>query len=71
MVQCPVLLIVGSLDREVIELNRKAIRLLNAPKRLSLVSGATHLFEEPGCLEQVCRLSADWFDVHMHAAKAY
>jgi putative phosphoribosyl transferase len=71
MVHCPVLLIVGSLDREVIEPNREALRLMNVPKRLSLIPGATHLFEEPGCMEQVCRLSADWFEVHMHAVKAY
>ena len=70
-VNCPVLLIVGSLDREVIELNRKALELLASPKRLSLVPGATHLFEEPGCMEQVSRLSADWFEVHMHTANAY
>jgi putative phosphoribosyl transferase len=70
-VRCPVLLIVGSLDREVIELNRGALQLIRAPKRLSLIPGATHLFEEPGCMEQVCKLSADWFEVHMHTAKVY
>ena len=70
-VRCPVLLIVGSLDREVIELNRSALQLIKSPKRLSLVPGATHLFEEPGCMEQVCRLASDWYEVHMHMAKAY
>lgn len=71
MVHCPVLLIVGSLDREVIGLNREALASIDAPKRLSLVPGATHLFEEPGCMEQVCRLSADWFEAHMHPAKTH
>jgi putative phosphoribosyl transferase len=71
MVPCPVLLIVGSHDHEVIEYNLEALRLIKSPKRLSLVPGATHLFEEPGCMEQVCRLSADWFETHMLPVKAY
>lgn len=70
-VQCPVLLIVGSQDHEVIELNREAMRLIKSPKKLSLVPGATHLFEEPGCMEQVCKISSDWFEAHMHTAKAW
>ena len=71
LVQCPVLLIVGSLDHEVIGLNREALKLIRSPKRLSLVPGATHLFEEPGCMEQVCKISSDWFEAHMHTAKAW
>lgn len=71
LVPCPVLLIVGSHDHEVIEYNLEALRLIKSPKRLSLVPGATHLFEEPGCMEQVCRLSADWFETHMLPVKAY
>lgn len=59
-VQIPVLLIVGSEDHEVLALNRKA--LVQLPQgELSLVSGATHLFEEPGALEMVARLAQNWF----------
>lgn len=64
-VRCPVLLIVGGHDELVIELNRQADALLDCPKQLIIVPGATHLFEEPGTLEQVARLAADWFRVHL------
>jgi pimeloyl-ACP methyl ester carboxylesterase len=57
----PTLLIVGGLDDVVIELNRRALRMLPGEKRLEIVPGATHLFEEPGTLEQVSRLARDWF----------
>lgn len=60
-VRCPVLLIVGGHDDVVIELNQQAYALLDCPKELTIVPGATHLFEEPGTLEQVARLAADWF----------
>jgi putative phosphoribosyl transferase len=63
-VQCPVLLIVGGDDTEVLELNRQAAELLAAPHELQVVSGATHLFEEPGKLDEVARLAADWFRRH-------
>jgi putative phosphoribosyl transferase len=59
-VRAPVLLIVGSLDYEVLELNREALSLL-PDGRLDIVSGATHLFEEPGALEKVVEAAADWF----------
>jgi dienelactone hydrolase len=60
-VRAPTLLIVGGLDDVVIELNRQAHALLNCEKKLVIVPGATHLFEEPGTLEQVAKLAADWF----------
>ncbi len=60
-VQAPTLLIVGGEDTQVIELNRLALALLPGDKRLEIVPGATHLFEEPGALEQVARLACDWF----------
>jgi putative phosphoribosyl transferase len=60
-VQVPVLLVVGGADRVVIGLNEQATARLARPE-LTLVPGATHLFEEPGALEQVTELAADWFD---------
>jgi putative phosphoribosyl transferase len=60
-VTAPTLLIVGSDDTQVLELNREALARLRADKRLEVVDGATHLFEEPGTLEEVARLAAEWF----------
>ncbi|OGH68905.1 MAG: hydrolase [Candidatus Magasanikbacteria bacterium RIFCSPLOWO2_02_FULL_44_11] len=57
----PTLLIVGGDDTEVIELNRSAYEYISAPKELAIVPDATHLFEEPGMLEEVARLAAEWF----------
>jgi pimeloyl-ACP methyl ester carboxylesterase len=59
-VKAPTLLIVGGDDKPVIELNREAMEEMKAPVRLEIVPGATHLFEEPGTLEEVSRLAADW-----------
>lgn len=59
-VQAPTLLIVGGNDDVVIDLNQQALRLLSCPKKLVIVPGATHLFEEPGTLEQVADLAKDW-----------
>ncbi len=64
-VQSPTLLIVGGLDDVVIDLNRKAYRKLTCEKHLAIVPGATHLFEEPGTLEEAARLAADWFERHL------
>jgi dienelactone hydrolase len=64
-VQSPTLLIVGGLDDVVIELNRKAYQELTAEKKLLIVPGATHLFEEPGTLQEAARLAADWFKQHL------
>jgi putative phosphoribosyl transferase len=60
-VQAPVLLLVGENDRHVIELNRQAASRLTVEHELSIVPGATHLFEEPGTLEEVSHRAASWF----------
>jgi putative phosphoribosyl transferase len=60
-VRAPTLLLVGDLDREVIELNRLAMAQMTAETKLVIVDGATHLFEESGKLEEVAKLSKDWF----------
>jgi len=60
-VQAPTLLIVGSKDTQVIELNRMALSLLKGEKQIEIIPGATHLFEEPGALEQVAQLASQWF----------
>lgn len=64
-VKAPTLLIVGGQDDEVIELNRTALRQMQAPVELAIVPGATHLFEEPGALEEVERLAARWFTQYL------
>lgn len=65
-VRVPTLLIVGAADGQVVALNRRALDRLGGEKRLELVAGATHLFEEPGALEEVGRLAAEWFSRHLH-----
>jgi dienelactone hydrolase len=65
LVRASTLLIVGSADREVLALNRRAQAHLTAPNQLAVVRGATHLFEEPGTLDEVARLAGDWFIVHL------
>jgi dienelactone hydrolase len=61
-VRAPTLLVVGGDDDVVIELNREALELLGSPtKRLEIIPGASHLFEEPGTLEEVARFASDWF----------
>jgi putative phosphoribosyl transferase len=64
-VQSPTLLIVGGNDDIVIELNREAYAMLKGEKQLVIVPGATHLFEEPGTLEEVARLATDWFQHYL------
>jgi pimeloyl-ACP methyl ester carboxylesterase len=64
-VQSPTLLIVGGHDEVVLELNKEAYRSLRCEKELHIVAGATHLFEEPGALDIVARLAADWFERHL------
>ena len=65
-VTAPTLLIVGERDEPVIAMNRAALHdLACKTKRLEIVPGATHLFEEPGALDRVCELALDWFDVHL------
>lgn len=67
-VRAPTLLIVGGADVEVLALNRHALQQLQCAKRLEVVPGATHLFEEPGTLDTVATLAADWFDAWLHRA---
>ena len=64
-VKAPTLLLVGGLDTEVIELNKQAMAEMSAEKKLVIIPGATHLFEEPGKLEEVAKISADWFLRHL------
>ena len=66
LVDAPTLLIVGGDDVPVIGMNREAFAQMRAEKRLEIIPGATHLFEEPGTLEEVARLAADWFVRHLH-----
>lgn len=64
-VKAPTLLIVGGDDLEVLELNKEALAELSSEKKLTVVPGATHLFEEPGKLEQVAKLAIEWFSEHL------
>ena len=65
-VQSPTLLIVGGNDDVVLQLNRDAYALLKGTKQLVVIPGATHLFEEPGALEEVARLATQWFKRYLH-----
>jgi len=69
-VRAPTLLIVGGLDVAVLGLNNFALDQLRCPKRLAVVPGATHLFEEPGTLEQASRLACDWFTHYLRIPAA-
>ncbi|NLG49019.1 MAG: alpha/beta hydrolase [Chloroflexi bacterium] len=64
-VQAPTLLIVGGSDFPVIELNQQAMEQMRTKTRLEIVPGATHLFEEPGALEEVARLAREWFQHYL------
>jgi putative phosphoribosyl transferase len=68
-VRCPILLIVGGADLEVLALNRAARAQLRCPSDLVVVPGATHLFEEPGAMEHVTQAATDWFLRHLGAAR--
>ena len=69
-VMAPTLLIVGSDDRDVLTLNEAALTRLRVEAHLAVVPGATHLFEEPGALEEVAALARDWFEQHLRAARS-
>ncbi|HNQ56771.1 MAG TPA: dienelactone hydrolase family protein [Candidatus Desulfobacillus denitrificans] len=69
-VRAPTLLIVGGRDEGVIELNQQACALLQCEKKLEIVPGATHLFEEPGALERAAAHAAAWFARHLGNARA-
>jgi dienelactone hydrolase len=68
-VRAPTLLIVGGLDSTVLELNQAALARLDCKKQLAVVPGATHLFEEPGTLDQVIALAQKWFTDHLAAVE--
>ncbi|HWG90908.1 MAG TPA: dienelactone hydrolase family protein [Candidatus Thermoplasmatota archaeon] len=65
-VECPVLLLVGGEDHGVIELNEEAAQDLRCEKELVIIPGATHLFEEPGKLDEVAGCAAEWFATYLH-----
>lgn len=65
-VTCPTLLIVGGADIQVLELNEQALNAMRCRKKLTVVPGATHLFEEPGALEKVAETAAAWFREHLY-----
>ena len=65
-VKAPTLLIVGGKDFDVIGMNREALEQLRAKKEIMIIPGATHLFEEPGTLEEVARLATNWFVQHLN-----
>lgn len=69
-VQCPTLLLVGGLDEGVLMLNQQAASEMRCPHTLSVIPGATHLFEEPGTLDAVASQAADWFERHLLSAAA-
>ena len=69
-VTAPTLLIVGGRDDAVLELNRQAARRMTCLTEIAIVPGATHLFEEPGCLRRVTDLAAGWFAAHLAAVIA-
>lgn len=64
-VRCPTLFLVGGRDFQVLDLHREALPKMQALVELSIVPHATHLFEEPGALEEVCRLAGDWFTEYL------
>ena len=64
-VEAPTLMIVGGRDPRILEANRRASRELAVPHRITVIPGATHLFEEPGALEKVADLAANWFGQHL------
>ena len=68
-IRAPTLLIVGGADTGVLELNQDAFAKLNCVKSLNVVPGATHLFEEPGALDEVVRAAGDWFTFHLRARR--
>jgi pimeloyl-ACP methyl ester carboxylesterase len=65
-VKAPTLLLVGERDETVLELNTETLEMLDCPKSLSVVPGASHLFEEPGALEEVATRASQWFLEHLH-----
>ena len=69
-VDAPTLLIVGSLDYDVIQLNKEAYIQLECEKKFEVIEGASHLFEEPGMMEKVCEKAASWFEKYLYPVTA-
>jgi dienelactone hydrolase len=69
VIKAPTLLIVGELDYDVLELNKKVFKALKCEKKLDIIPGATHLFEESGTLNQASSLATDWFNLHLRKNK--
>jgi dienelactone hydrolase len=69
-VKAPTLLIVGSLDGDVLQLNKTAYQKLKCEKKLEVIAGASHLFEEQGMMEQVCSLAGAWFEKYLLPVEA-
>ena len=70
LVAAPTLLVVGGRDETVLQLNRRALARMTCPRSLEIVPTATHLFEEPGTLDEVARLATDWFGRHLRETSA-
>lgn len=70
LIECPTLLIVGELDRIVLNLNKEALEKIAGVKEIKIITGATHLFDEPGSLEQVAQVSGDWFLKYLQNKKS-
>ena len=70
LVRSPTRLIVGGADEVVLDLNRQALHRLHCAKEMVVIPGATHLFEEPGAMQQVSRLASDWFVLHLRQHSA-
>ena len=68
-VEAPTLLIVGERDEAVLQLNRDAYEHLTCIRKMAIIPGATHLFEEPGALDKVANLAARWFELHLKASE--
>ncbi len=69
LVEAPTLLIVGSLDQDVLQLNKEAYGHLTCEKKLEIIPGASHLFEEPGTMEKVCEKAGAWFEKYLGPAE--
>lgn len=70
-VEAPTLLIAGSLDYDVLQLNKEAYIQLNCEKKLEVIDGATHLFEESGTMEKVCEKAGEWFEKYLQPVKVF
>jgi pimeloyl-ACP methyl ester carboxylesterase len=70
-VKSPTLLLVGSEDEQVITLNLRALRLLKCEKKIVVIEGAGHLFEEPGKLDEVAELAKNWYQQHFHPSPGF